>query len=151
MRHGCRLGWAALGVISVLLVAAPAAPAAAPANDDFSASLSTTSSVPTTVTGTLGGATAQPGEPNHAGAASDSGCTGSACMQTIWWGWREPRSALVTMSTCEGVEGRLDTPLAVYDGDSVGALHDVVSSVDAVDPAANRGMCPSGQERLVVF
>src|SRR2546423_3040406 len=150
MRHGCRLGWAGLGVLATLLLSAPAAPAAPPANDDFSASLTTTSTAPTTFTGTLGGATAQSGEPNHAGAAESPGCTGPACMQTVWWGWTAPRSGLVTMTTCDRVENTLNTQLAVYTGDAVDALDEVASNDDAWDPVAGRGMC-TAQESVLSF
>src|SRR4051794_39704777 len=129
MGHGRHCGWV---LVAALALPAPAL-AAPPANDDFSASLSTTSAAPTTFAGTLDGATAQPGEPNHAGTAESEGCTGPACMQTVWWGWVAPRAGLVTMSTCDRVENDLNTQLAVYTGTSLGSLHQVAANDEAYD------------------
>jgi hypothetical protein len=151
MGHGCRCAWVLAAALALLALPAPAL-ASPPANDDFSASLSTTSAAPVTFTGTTDGATAQPGEPNHAGTAEDPGCQGAQCMETVWYGWTAPRSALVTISTCERPFPGINSQLAVYTGTRVDALHEVASDDQAIDPANNDNpMCQGSQLSVVSF
>jgi hypothetical protein len=73
-------------------------------------------------------ATAQPGEPPHAGSGPDS---------SVWWRWRAPFTDLVTFTTSEST---FDTVLAVYTVDTVDNLVGVASDDDSV-----------GFQSLVVF
>ncbi len=91
-----------------------------PANDDFAnaADLGDTGGFSL---GSNAGASKEKGGPNHAG---DPG------GHSVWWKWTAPASGGVTVSTCAGTGGQreLDTVLAVYTGDSVGALSEVASN-----------------------
>ncbi|MBM3832140.1 MAG: hypothetical protein FJ403_02460 [Verrucomicrobia bacterium] len=68
-----------------------------------------------TLNGNNGNATAETGEPHHAGFPA----TGS-----LWWTWTAPFSGNVTIST---VGSKLDTVLAVYSGADLQALTPVAS------------------------
>ncbi|MGN6201911.1 MAG: InlB B-repeat-containing protein [Solirubrobacterales bacterium] len=79
-----------------------------PANDDFAAAQALTAG-PFTLgyaeASTLF-ATKQAGEPNHAGNPGG---------HSVWFSWTAPKSGSTRISTC-GVEGEMDTLLAVYTG-----------------------------------
>jgi subtilisin family serine protease len=70
-------------------------------------------------TGSTIGATAEPGEPRHAG-------TGGG--RSVWWQWRVPASGDTIIAT---LGSDFDTVLAVYRGGSVGALREIASNDDA--------------------
>ena len=110
----------ALLVAACLLGLAPATALAAPGNDNF-ANAAVLGGLPASASGDNTDATKEPGEPDHAG---DPG------GQSVWWAWTAPAGGSVTVDTCgSGV----DTLLAVYTGDSVGALSPVGSNDDACD------------------
>ncbi|MCX6874983.1 MAG: M6 family metalloprotease domain-containing protein [Verrucomicrobia bacterium] len=82
-----------------------------PGNDMFSgATVISNASSPVTVTGTNNGATAQTGEPPHAG----NGPTAS-----VWWKWTAPSTGTLQVSTTGST---FDTVLGVYTGSAVTAL-----------------------------
>ncbi len=72
------------------------------------------------VTGTNRGATAQRGEPVHAGVGGG---------KSVWWKWRAPRSGRVTFSTRGS---NFDTVLAVYRGSRLRRLREVASNDDVM-------------------
>jgi hypothetical protein len=107
-----------------------------PANDDFenAAALTEDQSEFGFVKGTNAGASKETGEPNHAG---DSG------GRSVWWSWTAPRSGIVSFDACSS---EVDTLLAVYTGDEVGALSEVASDVsETCDPSAVRFRARAGQ------
>jgi M6 family metalloprotease-like protein len=82
-----------------------------PANDHFAnATVISNGSTPVTVTGTNNGATAQTGEPAHAGSGPDA---------SVWWKWTAPSTGTLWLSTSGS---SFDTVLAVYTGTAVNAL-----------------------------
>jgi C1A family cysteine protease len=99
---------------TVVLNLSIAGAVAAPPNDDFAnAIVLTGSSVATT--GRNSGATAQTGEPAHAG---------STASHSVWWTWTAPSSGTVIVNT---VGSDFDTVLAVYTGANVASLTPVAS------------------------
>ena len=89
-----------------------------PANDNF-ANRATLVGTNATATGANVNATAQPGEPAHAG---------SAAAHSLWWTWTAPVSGVVTVNT---VGSSFDTVLAVYTGSVITNLTAVASNDDA--------------------
>ena len=89
----------------------------APSNDAF-ANRATLSGNYSNVSGANSQATAEAGEPSHAG---------SLASKSIWWTWTPSYSATVTIST---TGSRFDTILSVYTGNSVSSLTPVVSNDD---------------------
>jgi len=122
---------AGLITLAAAALTAPAALADPPGNDDFgdSAPLSGASF---TVSGTNVEATAQPGEPNHAGFSLRTGecflVFDPSCQTSVWYSWTAPSTERVGLQT-SGTD--LDTTLAVYLGGSVGSLSEVASNDDA--------------------
>lgn len=92
----------------------------APGNDAF-ASATALSGSSLSTTGWNYNATAQTGEPQHAGVAGGS---------SVWWTWTAPSTGVLTLDT-SGSD--FDTLLAVYTGSSVSAL----TSVGANDNASS--------------
>ncbi len=93
-----------------------------PLNDDLDDATSLAD--PTDATSaTLGGtssATAQPGEPAHAGRAAE---------HTSWWRWTSTRTGFVTLSACQTYPATgADTTLAVYTGGGVAGLQPVAAA-----------------------
>ena len=88
-----------------------------PANDDFNSATVLTGADVTTA-GNNTSATAQPGEPQHAGQPGG---------ESIWWSWTAPSNGPVAIDT---IGSTFDTLLAVYTGSSVSALTPVVSDDD---------------------
>lgn len=86
------------------------------ANDQFTNSLTITGAS-LSITGSNVGATAEPGEPQH--ADFDAG------HQSVWWSWTAPGSGHVVLST---VGTYFDTLLAVYTGDAVDQLTTVAKN-----------------------
>jgi len=113
---------ALLGMASALLLAAAtAAQAAAPANDGF-AQATFLADPEVSVSGTTVEATEEAGEPDHAGVSGGS---------SVWYSWTAPSSGPVTISTCPYTELHPDTVLAVYTGATLGDLTPVASSDDS--------------------
>ncbi|MCX6874980.1 MAG: M6 family metalloprotease domain-containing protein [Verrucomicrobia bacterium] len=91
-----------------------------PGNDMFAgASVISNASTPVTVTGTNNGATAQTGEPAHAGSGPDA---------SVWWQWTAPSDGTLQVSTAGS---SFDTVLGVYTGAAVNALTVRASNDDA--------------------
>lgn len=76
------------------------------------------------------GATAEPGEPLHAGFGSKS----------VWFSWTAPADHVVTFDT-DG--SALDTALAVYTGDAVGSLREIVQNDDDFGTTQSRVVFPA--------
>ena len=93
-----------------------------PANDEFANATELTLAEDgfPPVVGTNAGASKESGEPNHAG---DTG------GRSVWWRWTAPRSGVVYLDT--GCRDDLNTLLAVYIGNSIGALTTVASNDDS--------------------
>ena len=87
-------------------------------NDNFSNAQIVTGNA-FTVTGSVNGATVEPGEPFHAGGSNS---------QSIWYRWTAPASGRVLVST-EG--STFDTVLGVYTGAAVSSLRKVAANNDA--------------------
>lgn len=71
--------------------------------------------------GDIRNATAERGEPNHAGFA------GVSAYQSVWFQWRAPRNGLVEFDTCNS---HFDTELGVYTGNVVSALTPIAQDDD---------------------
>jgi thiol-disulfide isomerase/thioredoxin len=93
---------------------------AQPVNDMFANRITLTGTNITT-TGSNVGATAEVGEPSHAGLG---------CWASVWWSWTAPTNNVATISTAGS---SFDTVLAVYTGSSVSALTEVASNDDDPD------------------
>ncbi|HEX5594083.1 MAG TPA: hypothetical protein VFX35_12145 [Solirubrobacterales bacterium] len=94
-----------------------------PGNDDFADAQELSSSFPSF--GTQGSnrfATAESGEPQHAGTAGGS---------SVWFSWTPASDRKIAISTCENPSTDLDTLLAVYTGSSLGSLTPVASDDDS--------------------
>jgi len=92
-----------------------------PPNDNFASAQELSSSFPSFTTGGSNRfATAQSGEPQHAGVAGGA---------SVWYSWTPAASGPVAMSTCDGTGG-LDTLLAVYTGGAVDSLNPVAANDD---------------------
>lgn len=101
--------------------------AARPANDAFANAVALTGAAGSASGKTLL-ATLESGEPQHAGNAGGG---------SVWWRWTAPTAGQVTLDTSGS---GFDTLLAVYIGQSVGALQPV---------AANDNDAPDGTSRLL--
>ena len=97
-----------------VLVAPAAASASPPSNDNFGSSQSLTDRFGWT-DGDNTEATKEPGEPNHAGNPGG---------HSVWYSWTAPYAGRATFSTCYS---EFDTLLAVYTGDQVDNLQQVVA------------------------
>ncbi len=93
-----------------------------PANDDFAAAEVVSGTLPISVEGSSGGATREPGEPEHAGEPGGA---------SVWYTWTPAESGTVTIHTCDN---GFDTLLAVYTGDTVDGLTLVVSDDEGCGP-----------------
>lgn len=93
---------------------------AAPLNDNLEDAqpLDTSVADSASASGSTRKATAQSGEPAHAG---------SAAARSLWWTWTAPRAGQVRIDTAGS---GFDTVLAVYTGESLGALTEVASNDD---------------------
>jgi hypothetical protein len=107
----------ALGVaaLALALTAGPAQ-AAAPSNDAFADALRV--AAPGDYTGTVEGATAEAGEPSHAG---------SGPSQSVWFRYRARFTGKLSVDT---IGSAFDTTLAAYTGDDVADLQEVASNDD---------------------
>lgn len=86
-----------------------------PANDDFGYA-QLISGASGSVAGTINDATAEPGEPNHAGALG---------YHSIWYTWTAPRDGLFIFDRLGSFNGVV---LAIYTGSAVSALAPVADS-----------------------
>lgn len=89
----------------------------APANDAF-ASRITLSGTAITVSGSNAGASAESGEPRHAGYTA---------RRSVWWTWTAPEDGIAIVQT---VGSTFDTLLAVYTGTTLAGLAGVASNDD---------------------
>jgi hypothetical protein len=106
------------GVIAGLvagLVCVPGALSVPPSNDDFADAWEVSGPFASVNAGNAE-ATKEPGEPNHAGNAGGA---------SVWFVWTAPRNGRALLHTCEN---NFDTLLAVYTGDSLSTLVEVVSN-----------------------
>jgi Divergent InlB B-repeat domain len=97
-----------------------------PANDDFAAAQTVTPNYFTlgSAEGTTRFATKEAGEPDHAGNPGG---------HSVWFAWTAPSSGPVRISTC-GVEGEMDTLLAVYTGSELATASLVAANDDGPRP-----------------
>ena len=101
------------------LVSTNTPPVVRPANDNYAAAAGVTGTS-WVRTGTTLNATAETGEPTHAGQAPGA---------SIWYVWTAPVSGSATVSTAGS---GFDTVLAVYTGSSLGALNQVAANDNPV-------------------
>lgn len=104
---------------NIVLLGVLEIPAAPPANDNFADAIEI-SGVSGQIPGSNIGASKEFAEPEH--AANSGGAS-------VWWRWTAPADGAVTMDT---LLSYFDTLLAVYTGDSVGALTEIASNDDTV-------------------
>jgi C1A family cysteine protease len=92
----------------------------APLNDDFAnaQALDTAEYHFASASGSTRKATAESGEPAHAG---------NNASRSLWWSWSAPHSATVTIET---MGSGFDTVLAVYTGTTLNSLSEVASNDD---------------------
>jgi hypothetical protein len=109
---------AALVAATFALVFVPAALAALPANDNFADAIALTGDGGSHA-GTNVEATAEPGEPDHAGRPA---------FASVWYSWTAPADGVVTLDSCNA---DFDTRLAVYRGSAVDALAEIASNDDS--------------------
>ena len=116
-------------------------PPTAPANDNFLMSLPQ-GGTSWTAAGTNLNGTAEAGEPAHAG---------NAASKSVWWIWTAPATGTCTLRT-DG--SSFDTVLAVYTGDAVNRLTQVVSNdnsgVGATQSSVNFPVRQGTTYRIVV-
>ncbi len=108
------------GRIRLGLELSPLPDAAVPANDRIANRAVLPGNTNVVVrTGHIGAATAEAGEPAHAG---------SPARHSVWWSWRSPGPGRITIST---EESDFDTVLAVYRGASFTSMVPVAANDDA--------------------
>ena len=112
------LAAASLVAVAFALMFVPAAVAAPPANDNFADAIALTGDGGNQA-GTNAEATAEPGEPDHAGQPA---------FASVWYSWVAPADGIVTLDTCTA---DFDTRLAVYRGSVVDALTEIASNDDS--------------------
>jgi Ca2+-binding RTX toxin-like protein len=100
-----------------------------PASNDAFADAVELAGFTATATASNAAATAEAGEPNHAGLPGG---------KSVWWRWTAPASGRLTIDTCAS---SFDTLLAVYTGSGLGFLRSAASSEDA---------CGDGRSRLTL-
>jgi hypothetical protein len=130
LRVDRRLLGMALGcALALLLLLAPMALGAAPANDDFASREVLSGSLPIEVTRSNVEATKEEGEPFHGGFGSKG--------HSVWFEWEATSNGFVTVGNCDS---DFTTVLAVYTGTAVDELTQV-----AGDYATAGGPgCPAG-------
>jgi sugar lactone lactonase YvrE len=99
--------------------------ATVPANDSF-ASAAPLSGLTASAIASPTLATAEAGEPSHAG---------SMAARSVWWSWTAPKYGAVVVQTAGS---SVDTRLAIYTGTSLGALTLVAENDDASAGGASR-------------
>jgi hypothetical protein len=108
----------------------------APLNDDFADAKTIAAEPPEYTGGTTLRATAEPGEPDHAGEPA---------AHSVWFDWTPAKSGPVIVTTCEP-SSHLDSVLAVYAGSSLNALTLVASNDDALIPSLGIECGPGNSE-----
>jgi len=103
---------------TLALLVVPGAAALSPVNDDF-ANATPLSGDEGSQAGTTIDATAETGEPNHAGLPPHA---------SVWYSWTPADDGLATFDTCTA---SFDTRLAVYTGSALADLTEVASSDDS--------------------
>ena len=106
--------------VAKALVSTNAPPVVRPANDNFASAAGVTGTS-WTRTGSSVNATAETGEPAHAGQAPGF---------SVWYSWTAPASGAATISTAGS---NFDTVLAVYTGSTVGTLTPVAANDNPAD------------------
>jgi hypothetical protein len=96
----------------------PFALSAAPANDNFANAAVLSGALPITRTDSNAGATAESGEPNHAG---------NAATASVWYAWQATANMGCAISTAGS---GIDTSLSVYTGSSLSSLITVAEQDD---------------------
>ena len=100
---------------------------ARPGNDDFADAQTISGPLPLLdTTGSTNGASSEPSEPSHAGAAP---------YASVWYSWTPQAAGPVTIDTCES---GIDTRLAVYTGSALGNLQAVDSAGDSCGTGGTR-------------
>src|SRR5437868_1065728 len=133
-----------LVVLVLAFIFGPAAAhAAAPTNDNFSASVPLP--LGPNVQGNTIDATAEPGEPPMPGVNSvEDDCVsisdGSRCSSSVWYTFTVPSTGTYTIETCD-LSTEVDTVLAVWTGSSVGAL---TIETNGVNPVSSDDDCAGG-------
>lgn len=107
-------------VVFVVAIVPALAFAAAPANDNFSAAIQIPAAGGTAASANVD-ATAQTGEPDHAGS-------GFGALHSVWFQWTAPADGPTTLDTCGS---GFNTRLGVYTGGAVNALTEVASNDNA--------------------
>jgi lysophospholipase L1-like esterase len=105
----------AVGIVAAFPASALAAP---PSNDDFVNAEDLGGELSASASGTNVDATAEPGEPDHAGIPARA---------SVWYRWTAPANGQIRIETCDS---DFDTVLAVYTGSAVDALTPVASNDD---------------------
>ena len=108
----------------MMLACALRAGATAPANDNF-ANATVFAGVTNFITSNVE-ATTEPGEWSHAGEAT---------IKTLWWKWTAPHTGtfrVVTSNSVVSAQVPLDTVVAVYTGDTVSNLTQIVANDDTI-------------------
>ncbi len=122
--NGFRRTLLALAVALTVVIPA-AAFAAAPSNDNFSASgVAAFPAEGATYVGTNFDATAQSFEPDHASS-------GFGAVHSIWYSWTPQVGGTARLHTCDSA---FNTRVAVYTGDSVDTLTPVAANEDSTGP-----------------
>jgi lysophospholipase L1-like esterase len=120
--HRGRIG-ISLALICVAVGIAAALPASAlavpPPNDDFANAQNLGTGSTASPSGTNVDATAQPGEPDHAGLPATA---------SVWYRWTAPANGGVLIDTCGS---DFDTVLAVYRGSALNSLTPVAGNDDS--------------------
>lgn len=110
----------------------------APANDNFAnAQQLDTSALWNSISGTNTGATAETGEPSHAGFPASS---------SVWYKLTAPQDGEVQLDT---IGSTFDTVLAVYTGTAVGSLSQLAANDDMFPTFSQPGIGQQGQLNLV--
>lgn len=125
---------AAASLVASLLLCAPTAFAAPPANDNFVDAQALAPGLPVNVSGTNVEATKEVEEPAEGFASAG---------HSVWFEWEATSTGFVTVGTCGS---DFDTLLGVYTGASVSALTKV-----AGDPASIGPGCPGFDGAQVTF
>ena len=112
-----------------------------PVNDSFAGAISLGNSIWNSVIGNNLGASAESGEPSHAGFPAN---------HSVWYKWTAPQDGEVQMDT---VGSSFDTVLGVYTGNSVSALNQIAANDDMTPTFPNPGLgqTPQVNEMLQGF
>lgn len=125
--------------VACLLISAPAADAAPPANDNFAAAATLTESAGPQAATAFDNvdATVEANEPNPASAGQASGCASYTarpdCGASVWFTFTPSTTGNYTIQTCDqGTDA--DTVLGVYTGATLATLVQVAANDDGAGP-----------------